>query len=56
MPSGPLSAPARNWRTKAFEEVNIASRSPDWTIRPFHRTATYSPMRRAEAMSWVMTM
>ena len=53
--SGPSAAPARNWRTKAFSEVNIRSASPASTIRPRHRSAMYSPIWRAEAMLWVTT-
>ena len=30
--------------------------SPASTMRPRHSSAMYSPIRRAEAMSWVTTM
>ncbi len=56
MPRGPSAEPLRNWRTNWFSEENIFCASPDSTMRPFHRSAMYSPMRRAEAMSWVTTM
>lgn len=54
--NGPSADPLRNCRTKAFSEENMRSASPASTIRPFHRTAMYSPIWRAEAMLCVTTM
>jgi len=54
--SGPSAEPLRNWRTNAFSEENIRSASPASTIRPFHSTAMYSPICRAEAMLCVTTI
>ena len=54
--SGPSAEPLRNWRTNGFSEENILSASPASTIRPRHSSAMYSPICRAEAMSWVTTM
>ena len=54
--SGPSADPLRNWRTNSLSEENIRCASPASTIRPFHSSAMYSPIRRAEAMSCVTTM
>src|ERR1700722_11846763 len=56
IPSGPSAEPLRNCRTKRFSEENIFSASPASTMRPRQSSAMNSPMRRAEAMSWVTTM
>ena len=46
----------RNWFTNGFDDSNIELASPASTICPFHSTAMYSPIWRAEAMSCVITM
>ena len=56
IPSGPWASPERNCLTNWLSELNSSVAGPDSTIRPFHRTAMKSATRRADMMSWVITV